>query len=96
MKLRARSLSTGNFADIDISMSYNILCSTDGITWAQVPNVHPVIVASASKIRSRFTGDLSHEYVVNETSVVSIPNLPEDVCVSNFLFLICDNILFDL
>lgn len=56
--------------------------SLDGVTWAQLPEVHPVLAASALRIRTRFTGNLSHEYSVVEpgpTPDQPHQRLPEDV-----------------
>jgi hypothetical protein len=77
-KSRARSRSTGASPGSVKSLAY-VRCSTDGITWAQVTSIHPVLAATAGKIRGRFTGDLSHEYVVNEVSMFSVPDLPAEV-----------------
>jgi radial spoke head protein 9 len=54
----------------------------DCINWAQLPDVHPVIVASCSKIRSLFSGNPSHEYTVKEPGASmdeERPELPADV-----------------
>jgi len=40
--------------------------SMDCTTWAQLPEVHPVIAASAKLIQKRFTGNPSHEFTVSE------------------------------
>jgi radial spoke head protein 9 len=54
----------------------------DCISWAQLPEVHPVIAASAQRIRTRFTGSASNEFVVSEPgpSADEAPvDLPDDV-----------------
>lgn len=38
----------------------------DCISWAQLPDIHPVIAASAQRIKTRFTGSASNEFVVSE------------------------------
>lgn len=40
--------------------------STDCVLWAQLPVVHPVIAASAKRIKTRFTGTASTESFVTE------------------------------
>lgn len=54
----------------------------DCVTWAQLPAVHPVIVNSSKKIKKRFTGTASHEFLVQEPgpSADEAPvDLPADV-----------------
>jgi radial spoke head protein 9 len=40
--------------------------SMDGITWAKLLDVHPVIAASCQRITARLVGDPSNEYTVSE------------------------------
>lgn len=56
--------------------------SLDCVTWAQLPEVHPTLAASALKIRARFTGNLSNEYSVVEAGPgpeQAQEQLPEEV-----------------
>lgn len=54
--------------------------STDCVTWAQLPVVHPVIAATAEKINGRFSGDPAREYVISEPMPADPPtNLPDEV-----------------
>jgi len=51
--------------------------SMDCIKWAQLPDVHPVLLKSCSLIRGRFTGSPSHETTVQETGPAPDDNRPE-------------------
>jgi radial spoke head protein 9 len=79
----------GVSSDYYIAQGYNddpftrkTFMSVDCIKWAQLPDAHPVLVKAASSIRTRFTGNPSHEYTVKETGPASDeerPNLPAEV-----------------
>jgi hypothetical protein len=56
--------------------------SVDCIKWAQLPEAHPVLVKAAASIRTRFTGNPSHEYTVKEAGPAADearPELPAEV-----------------
>lgn len=56
--------------------------STDCLSWAMLPEVHPVLAASSLRIKTRFTGTASKEYTVTEPGpLASDPplDLPADV-----------------
>ncbi len=57
--------------------------SLDCVTWAQLPSVHAVTLASCNRLNARFTGSPSHEYTVTEPgpSASDAPlDLPREVC----------------
>ncbi|EDQ91947.1 uncharacterized protein MONBRDRAFT_23250 [Monosiga brevicollis MX1] len=61
----------GLTADYYIAQGYNQdpfqrknFMSLDCIKWAHVADVHPVLIASAQGLTTRFTGNPSHEYTV--------------------------------
>eukprot|EP00056_Hartaetosiga_gracilis_P010234 m.150058 g.150058 ORF g.150058 m.150058 type:complete len:298 (-) comp13277_c0_seq5:2228-3121(-) len=56
--------------------------SVDCIRWAQLPEMHQVIINSCKRIKGRFTGNPSHEFTVSEPGLSSEeerPSLPEEV-----------------
>ena len=63
--------------------AYSIsLRSLDCVKWAQLPSVPTAFAVAASKIRSRFTGNPSHEYTVIESYPGNAPDVPEEVRVA--------------
>jgi hypothetical protein len=60
-----------------------LLPSMDCVKWAQLPEIHPVVMKSCSLLRGRFTGSPSYETTVQESGPAADeerPELPEDVC----------------
>lgn len=53
--------------------------SLDCIKWAQIVHIHELLVATAAKVRTRFTGNPSHEYTVNEIVEASAPPTPSEL-----------------
>lgn len=53
--------------------------SVDGVTWAQLPALHPVLMATALRIKGRLVGTPSHEYIVQEPSTPANSSVPPEV-----------------
>eukprot|EP00049_Salpingoeca_infusionum_P005722 m.96175 g.96175 ORF g.96175 m.96175 type:complete len:293 (+) comp13065_c0_seq1:387-1265(+) len=51
--------------------------STDCISWAQLPDTHPVLASTCAKIRGMFTGNPSHEFTVREAGATADQAKPE-------------------
>lgn len=51
--------------------------SVDGVTWAQLPALHPILVNTCLKIAGRLTGNPAHEYNVQEPA--GSTSLPAEV-----------------
>eukprot|EP00055_Hartaetosiga_balthica_P005145 m.14643 g.14643 ORF g.14643 m.14643 type:complete len:297 (-) comp4347_c0_seq1:159-1049(-) len=62
--------------------NFKTFYSVDCIRWAQLPDLHAVLVKSCKRIKGYFTGNPSHEFVVQEPGLKSNeerPTLPEEV-----------------
>eukprot|EP00730_Choanoeca_flexa_P011870 TRINITY_DN2870_c0_g1_i1.p1 TRINITY_DN2870_c0_g1~~TRINITY_DN2870_c0_g1_i1.p1 ORF type:complete len:146 (+),score=14.65 TRINITY_DN2870_c0_g1_i1:59-496(+) len=56
--------------------------SLDCIHWAQLPELHEILIKAAASIRTRFTGNPAHEYTVQEAGPnadEARPDLPDEV-----------------
>eukprot|EP00051_Salpingoeca_urceolata_P017620 m.242255 g.242255 ORF g.242255 m.242255 type:complete len:172 (+) comp19006_c6_seq6:298-813(+) len=67
------------FAAADPLVPAKSFYSTDGVTWAQLPEVHPMLAATCNRINNRFTGNPSHEYTVTEPAPPPGTDIPADV-----------------
>eukprot|EP00051_Salpingoeca_urceolata_P017615 m.242208 g.242208 ORF g.242208 m.242208 type:complete len:293 (+) comp19006_c6_seq1:298-1176(+) len=67
------------FAAADPLVPAKSFYSTDGVTWAQLPEVHPMLAATCNRINNRFTGNPSHEYTVTEPAPPPGTDIPADL-----------------
>lgn len=53
--------------------------SVDGVTWAQLPALHPVLLNTCLRIKGRLTGSAAHEYLVQEPATSFNSTVPPEV-----------------
>lgn len=53
--------------------------SSDAVTWAQLPALHPVLIGTCLKIKGRLQGSPSHEYQVQEPATGANSSVPPEV-----------------
>lgn len=74
---------------VTTQLSWRVVASLDCIHWAQLPEMHEILVKASASIRTRFTGNPAHEYTLQEAGPnadETRPELPAEVCPLSLLF----------